>query len=195
MPDKIYLSVLIPTLNEAENIIPLLERLTCILDDTGVSYEIIVIDDASLDGTAILAEKALSSKGRVIKREARERSLSLSVLEGINQSCGETLIVMDADISHPPELLPEMIRYLKAGYDLVVPSRYVPGGGVKDFPASRKVISCLACKVGRLVTRIKDNTSGFFAIKKSALEGVILNPRGFKIGLEVFVKARYRISI
>jgi dolichol-phosphate mannosyltransferase len=191
MPEKPFLSILIPTLNEAENIVGLLERIIVALDKTGVTYKIVVIDDASVDSTALLAEDALGAKGRVIRRQAAERSLSLSVIDGMNQAAGETIVVMDADGSHPPELLPEIIRYLKAGYELVVPSRYVKGGGTKDFPMTRRFISNFACMVGRSVTRIKDNTSGFFGIKKACLDDVMLSPRGFKIGLEVFVKARY----
>ncbi|MCX5696495.1 MAG: polyprenol monophosphomannose synthase [Candidatus Omnitrophica bacterium] len=195
MPENIFLSLLIPTLNEEENIVGLLERVMGVLDNSGVTYEVVVIDDASVDRTPFLAENALGIKGKVIRRRAVKRSLSLSVLDGINISGAEYIIVIDADGSHPPELLPAMIRYLAAGYELVVPSRYVQGGGVKNFPFTRRLISKFACGVGRAVTRIKDNTSGFFGIKKSCLEGIILSPQGFKIGLEVFVKARYRSFI
>jgi dolichol-phosphate mannosyltransferase len=191
----IFLSILIPTLNEAENIAGLLRRIVSTMDRTGEAYEVIVIDDASSDDTARVAEAALGIKGRVVRREAAKKCLSLSVLEGMNQASGENVLVMDADGSHPPELLPEIVRYLRAGYELVVPSRYIPGGGFKDFPFLRKAISAFACQVGRIVTRIKDNTSGFFVLKKSCLERVRLSPRGFKIGLEVFVKANYRSFI
>ncbi len=195
MPEKLFLSVLIPTLNEAENIVGLLQRIIFALDKTAITYEVVVIDDASVDRTPFLAENALGVKGKIIRRQAVKRSLSLSVLNGMSQALGENMVVMDADGSHPPELLPEIIRYLEAGYELVVPSRYVKGGGVKDFPFTRRLISNFACSVGRSITRIKDNTSGFFGIKKSCLKGIRLSPQGFKIGLEVFVKARYRSYI
>ncbi|MCX5713527.1 MAG: polyprenol monophosphomannose synthase [Candidatus Omnitrophica bacterium] len=186
------LTVLIPTFNEAENIAGLLQRIIAVLNNAGVVYEIIVIDDASVDSTPLLAENTLGVRGRVIRRRGVKRSLSLSVMDGINAAGGENIIVMDADGSHPPEVLPELIHCLKSGYELVVPSRYVKGGGVKDFPFTRRLISRFACSVGRSVTSINDTSSGFFGIKKSCLGGERLSPQGFKIGLEVFVKARYR---
>jgi len=186
------ISILIPTYNEAENIEDVLKRTILVLSAASIDYEILVIDDASADNTALIAEGVLGSKGRVIRRAAEDRSLSKSVLDGIKEAKGDAVVVMDADLSHPPELIPEFVKQLNQGYDLVIASRYVPGGGVKDFPLSRQLISRFACLIGRLVTRVKDNTAGFFSIRKSALEGVLLTPRGFKIGLEIFVKADYK---
>ncbi len=183
------ISIVIPTYNEAENIGGVLKRIIEGLGKIGIDYEILVVDDASQDGTAGVAEKALGGSGRVIRRVSKKKSLSLSVLDGIKESAGNAVVVMDADGSHPPELIPVFIKKLEEGYDLVIGSRYIKGGGTKGFPFKRKFISGFACLLGRLLTRVKDNTSGFFCIKKSALEGVSLTPDGFKIGLEVFVKA------
>lgn len=184
-------SVLLPTYNEAENIRVLLPRLMRVLDNAARSYEILVIDDASGDHTADIAEAILAQQGRVIRRADRERSLSLSILEGIKEAANNLIVVMDADSSHPPELIPVFLENLRQGNDLVIASRYVKGGGFCDFPLTRKFASRLACIIGRLVTPVKDNTSGFFGIRKAALEKVELSPYGFKIGLEVFVKARF----
>lgn len=184
-------SILIPTYNEAENISRLLKRTIQLLDDAVLEYEILVVDDASLDSTAEIAEKILTGKGKVIKRIANTKSLSLSVLDGIKQAQGDVIIVMDGDSSHPPELILRFIETLQEGYDLVIGSRYIKGGGTEYFPLRRKAISWVACFIGKAVTKIRDNTSGFFCIRKAALEDIELTPHGFKIGLEVFVKANF----
>jgi dolichol-phosphate mannosyltransferase len=189
------ISIIIPTYNERENIADIVRRSITVLDGAAIGHEILVIDDASADNTADIAKEALGAHGRVIRRVTENRGLSESVLEGIAEVKGEAIIVMDADGSHPPELIPAFIRELNQGSDLVVASRYIPGGGVQDFPLSRQLISRFACLIGRIVTGIKDNTSGFFCVKKSALNDVNLTPHGFKIGLEIFVKANINKSI
>ncbi|MBU1999102.1 MAG: polyprenol monophosphomannose synthase [Candidatus Omnitrophota bacterium] len=187
-----FISLLIPTYNEVDNIKEILQRSIKVLDSLNVSYEILVIDDSSRDGTASAAQSVLVDKGKVIVRSAKERGLSLSIIDGIAISNGEYLIIMDADASHSPELIAEFIFALQAGYDLVVASRYIKGGGIERLPFSRRITSIAGCLAGSLLTRVRDNTSGFFCVKKSALEGIEIFPYGFKIGLEIFAKARYR---
>jgi len=189
MSDTEFISVIIPTYNEVENITDLLPRLIRVLDKTDAKYEILIIDDASPDNTAAIAQNLLGQKGRVIRRICDKRSLSLSVLEGIREAKGDIIMVMDGDGSHPPELIPYFIEGLNEGYGLIIGSRYVKGGGTLNFPLTRKIISRFACFIGKAVTRVKDNTSGFFCVRKRALKNVKLAPIGFKIGLEVFVKA------
>jgi len=190
MNKKITLSLIVPTYNEADNIADILKRAINALE-VKAEYEILVVDDASVDNTAGIAQEALCGKGVVIRRQGT-KSLSLSVLDGIKAAKGDIIVVMDADGSHPPELIPSFIETFLAGYDLIIGSRYVKGGGTEGFPLRRKVISRFACFLGGFVTRIKDNTSGFFCIRKSALDGILLTPSGFKIGLEVFVKSDFR---
>ncbi|MFC1674344.1 polyprenol monophosphomannose synthase [Candidatus Omnitrophota bacterium] len=183
------ISILIPTYNEADNMKDTLERIIGTFDNINTNYEILVIDDASEDDTVKIAGGLLAQKkGSVISRLCI-RSLSLSVLDGIKQSKGNIIIVMDADGSHPPELIPLFIKDIQEGYDLVIASRYIEGGGSEGLPLLRKIMSRFACLLGRAVTKVKDNTSGFFCVRKSALEGISLTPSGFKIGLEIFVKA------
>lgn len=184
-------SILIPTYNEAEIIEETLRRVLDTLDKSGIGFEILVIDDASYDNTADIAQETLGQKGRVICRHGN-RSLSLSVLDGINKSKGSFIVVLDADGSHPPELIPVFIEEFKKGTDLIIASRYIKNGSTENFPLSRKVFSLFACFAGRLVTDIKDNTSGFFGVKRNVLDKINLTPRGFKIGLEIFVKADFR---
>lgn len=159
-------SVLLPTYNEAENISEIIQRVIRVLDGTRIEYEILVIDDASVDNTAKVAQRELGKKGRVIRRVSDKKSLSLSVVDGIRQGKGNIIVVMDADGSHPAELIPEFVKAVGDGYDLVVGSRYIKGGRTENFPFQRKIISKVACFLGRAVTDIKDNTSGFFCIRK-----------------------------
>jgi dolichol-phosphate mannosyltransferase len=102
---------------------------------------------------------------------------------------------MDADFSHDPRVIVQMIRALENGYDLAIGSRYVPGGGIENWPWRRKVTSLVAIALAKPLTPIRDITSGFFMVRRSSLEGVELDPIGFKIGLEVIAKARYRKAI
>ncbi|MCM8781409.1 MAG: polyprenol monophosphomannose synthase [Candidatus Omnitrophica bacterium] len=185
-----FVSIIVPTYNEAENIAEVLERIVKILDSIKVTHEIIVVDDASLDNTASIAESVLYQRGKVIRRIEKRRSLSLSVLDGIRQARGNVLIVLDGDGSHPPEIIPQLLEDLRQGYDLVIASRYIKGSTVQRSPFYRRVISKIACILGRMVTEIRDNSSGFFCIRKSALEDVNVAHCGFKIGLEIFVKAK-----
>ncbi len=191
MPEK-FISLIIPTFNEVENIKETLGRSIKVLESSGCTYEILVIDDSSPDGTAEAAQALLGNKGRVVIRRGRSPGLSVSIIDGISESRGECLVIMDADGSHPPELITEFIIAIRSGYDLIVASRYIKSGGTYKFPLCLRIISLLGCIFGSALTKIRDNTSGFFCIKKSALNEVAFAPHGFKIGLEIFVKAKYR---
>jgi dolichol-phosphate mannosyltransferase len=183
-------SVVIPTYNEAENIPVLVPRLFEALDRSGLSGEMVVADDGSPDGTADLAEELLRGRGTVIRRMG-PRGLARSVADGFARARSEVLCVMDADLSHPPEAVPELVRAVRRGAGLAVGSRYVPGGGVEGWPWKRRFLSRAACLMAFPVTRVRDATSGFFCVRRAALEGLALSAEGFKIGLEVFVRGRY----
>ena len=99
---------------------------------------------------------------------------------------------MDADLSHPPELVPALLSAIEDGADLAVGSRYVAGGGVEDWPMRRRIVSRVACLMGSVLVPVRDATSGLFALRRSVIDGVTLNPIGFKIGFEVIARGRYR---
>ncbi|MBV9102604.1 MAG: glycosyltransferase, partial [Candidatus Eremiobacteraeota bacterium] len=103
----------------------------------------------------------------------------------------EALGAMDADFSHDAEIIPKMVQALESGYGLAVGSRYVRGGGIRNWPLRRKITSLVAIALAKPLTPLRDITSGFFLVRRSALEGVALDPIGFKIGLEVIAKAHY----
>jgi dolichol-phosphate mannosyltransferase len=155
-------------------------------------WELIVVDDGSPDGTADLAESyAPAHPVRVVRRPGKA-GLASAVLAGFAQAGGDLLVVMDADLSHPPEAVPRLVSAIVDGADLAVGSRYVKGGGTEDWPLKRRVVSRAACLMGNVLVPIRDCTSGFFAIRRSAIDGVKLNPIGFKIGFEVMARAKYK---
>lgn len=186
------LSIIVPTYNEARNIDELLTRLFAALKPNYTPYEVLVVDDNSPDGTAQVAE-ALKSKFelRVIKRP-RKISLASAVLNGFKLATGDVFCVMDADLSHPPEVIPEMYKAISGGEaDVVIGSRCVEGGGATNWPWFRRFGSTFAQVLAKPVTHVNDSTSGFFMVRKSVVEGADINPIGYKILLEILAKGNY----
>jgi dolichol-phosphate mannosyltransferase len=182
------ISVIVPTYNEAGSIPLLVERLAAALGER--QWELVVVDDGSPDGTAEIAEKLAPERPVRVVRRAAKAGLASAVIAGFAEGRGDVLVVMDADLSHPPEIVPELLRALDAGADLAVGSRYVKGGATKDWPLRRRIVSRVACYMGNVLVPVRDATSGFFAVRRAAIDGVHLNAIGFKIGLEVIARAR-----
>ena len=188
------LSLIVPTYCESQNITTLIERVHQSL--SSYSYELIVVDDNSPDGTSEIAN-SLSQQYpvRVITRR-NERGLASAVVEGFKQARGDILGVIDADLQHPPEVIPELLETVMSGADVVIASRYVEGGGSEGWSASRKIISkgskLLAQVLLPSARGIKDPLSGFFLLRREVIDGVELSPTGYKILLEVLVKGKAR---
>ncbi len=188
------ISIIIPTYNEKENIKRIVPRIFSALDKAKIKGEVIVVDDNSPDGTAEEAE-ALGKRYpvRVLKRPGK-LGLSSAVLDGFKLAKGEMLGVMDADLSHPPKKIPEMIKRLESGScEFVLGSRHVKGGKIENWPLKRKIISMGAKILSRPLTNVKDPMSGFFFLRRDVLERGRLNPKGFKIALEIVVKCKPRV--
>lgn len=189
------ISIIIPTFNEKINVVKIAERIKNILENK-YRYEIIFVDD-SLDDTMSYLEN-LSKRYECIRYRHRygERGLATAVAEGISISNGEIIIVMDADMQHPPELLPYIIKNIERGNDLVIPSRHLYGANEEGLNIFRKIISHTASIIGKIFLKelknISDPTSGFFAFKKDVVKGVRLNPIGWKILIEVLVRGKYK---
>jgi dolichol-phosphate mannosyltransferase len=124
----------------------------------------------------------------------RERGLASAVVHGFNCARGEVLGVIDADLQHPPELLPELLEYIRHGADVVVPSRYEPGGGIREWARRRLLVSRVATTLAHWLLpssrKASDPLSGFFLVKRRAIAGVKFNPIGYKILLEILVRGR-----
>ena len=114
------------------------------------------------------------------------------MVAGFAAAKGDVLLVMDAELSHPPEVAPKLADAIADGADLAVGSRYVSGGGIEDWPMKRQVVSRVACLMGQVLVPVRDSTSGFFALRRSVIDGVTLNPIGFKIGFEVMARGKYK---
>ncbi|MCL6592709.1 MAG: glycosyltransferase family 2 protein [Alicyclobacillus sp.] len=196
LPTHYDLSIVIPTFNERENIQAITQRIHKALRDVDKIYEIWFIDDSSDDTPQVLADLDRSDlRVNYVHREG-ERGLATAVVEGFRRSRGRYIVVMDADMQHPPELLPIILRHLDEGIDVVIPSRFIPGGSDGGLNWFRKWVSWTARTIGRFLIRrlrgITDCTGGYFGMRREVIDGVSFDPIGWKILMEVLVKGRYR---
>ena len=184
------ISIIIPTYNEKENMKSLIPRIFQVMKKNKMKAEVIVVDDNSPDGTSEIVEKMEKKYNvKLIKRKSK-LGLSSAVVEGFRKASWDIIGVMDADFSHPPEKIPHMVKQLD-NCDIVFGSRYVKGGGT-DHDLSRRMISKIATTLARGLTPIKDPMSGFFFFRKRIINKVSLNPKGYKIGLEITVKGDFK---
>ncbi len=191
-------SIVIPTYNESENIKGILHLIKEHLPKNTI-VEAIVVDDNSPDGTGKIAEdyfKSLKEKTlytiNVINRKTKE-GLSSAILNGIEQAKGKIVIVMDSDFSHPPQLIPKLLEVLKQSKtDIVVASRYLNGGNIQGWSLKRKIISKIGTMIAKKGLGIKqsDPMSGFFAFNKDVIKGINFDAIGYKLLLEMIVKAK-----
>jgi len=191
-------SIVVPTYKEAGGIERMIVTLTEIFKTNGLDGEIVVVDDNSPDGTGDIVDR-LEAEGYPVRCLHRPGKLGLSsgVIDGwkFARPDSEALGAMDADFSHDATILPEMVKALANGYGLAIGSRYVRGGGITNWPLKRKITSLVAIALAKPLTPVRDITSGYFLVRRDALEGVELDPIGFKIGLEVIAKAHYGRAI
>jgi len=192
------LSIIVPTYNESQNILKILDSVGKILP-SWIKTEIIVVDDSSPDGTGKVVEEYVKKSKKesgpsieIIHRE-QKRGLSSAILAGIQSAKGETVVVMDSDFSHPPQIIQKMIDELQhPECDIVVASRYVKGGSVTGWPFKRRLISKGATRIAQhgLGIKIKDPMSGFFAFKRHIIKNVKFDAIGYKMLLEILVKTK-----
>lgn len=184
------LTIIIPTLNEAANIQPLLARILE-HESANLKIEVLFVDDGSTDATCeIISSFTDSESVRLLKRQYPSDGLAGAVLEGASAATTRWILVMDADLSHPPERIGDIVAPLLDGsQDMVIGSRYVLGGRTPGWPWWRRSMSRMACLLARPLTTLKDPLSGFFATHRMSLMRCKGNAAGFKIGLEVIVSA------
>lgn len=184
-------TVVVPTYNEADGLEPLFSRTCPTLDGEDWSYEILLVDDDSPDGTGAVATELGERTGWPVRTLLRTENpgLSESVVDGLKRAVGSVCIVMDADLQHPPEKLPEMIRTIEGGADVVVGTRRTHGGNYGEWSRGRYTISGGADALARAAVPsarpLSDPMSGFFGLRRDAVNVSSLSPRGFKILLEV----------
>jgi dolichol-phosphate mannosyltransferase len=183
------ITIIIPTFKEAENIPPLLHRLDELRVAFDLTLEVLIMDDDSNDGSVEAVERVGFDWARVIVREG-PRGLSPAVVDGLRLARYPVVVVMDADLSHPPEKIPDLVLALEAGQQIAIGSRYVPGGSTDDhWGFFRWLNSRIATLLARPLTLARDPMSGFFAIRRAELEKArTLDPVGYKVLLELIVK-------
>ena len=184
------LALVVPTYNERDRLSELVRVIFEVYRSAGVDGELVIVDDNSPDGTGRLADQlALQFPIRVIHRQGK-LGLGTAVIDGFDASDAEYVGVIDADLSHPPELVPRMLRAIQEAHaDIVIGSRYIPGGGTKNWELSRVLMSKFACLLARGLTPVKDVTSGFFLIRRELARGVAISAGGFKICLELLIRS------
>lgn len=190
MSDSPGVSVIVPTYHEAANLRPLTERLFAAAGAADLNVELILVDDDSQDGSErIVADLARTHAVRIVTRHG-QRGLSSAVLAGFEHATGAVLVVMDADLQHPPEAVPQLVACIASGAaDFAIGSRYAGGSVEEHWSWWRRFNSWGATLLARPLTRVRDPMSGFFALHRDTWRRAAkLNPLGYKIGLELLVK-------
>lgn len=184
------LTIVVPTYKEVESLPSLLERIDSVRPQLP-PLEVLIMDDDSNDGTVELLAARAEPWVTLVVRKA-DRGLSAAVLDGFQRARGDFLVCMDADLSHPPEKIVEMLAALDSGCDFAVGSRYLDGGSTADdWGFLRWLNSRVATVLARPFTHISDPMSGFFALRRATFQRAAeLNPVGYKIALELIVKCR-----
>ncbi|MBE0671050.1 MAG: glycosyltransferase family 2 protein [Anaerolineales bacterium] len=184
-------SVILPTYKEGKNLWEMVTRIFRSLDGEDLDGECIIVDDDSGDETESVYEQLKKEYNLRLVIRKGERGLSTAVIRGLREAHGEILVVMDADLSHPPEKIPEMIKAVRNGADFVLGSRYVDGGEIEEnWGFYRKLNSRVATLLACFLTTLNDPMSGFFCIPKKTFDACKeLSPVGYKIALEVLVKS------
>ncbi len=186
-------SIIVPTFREAANLESLIERCFQATQAAAIQAELIIVDDNSNDGTEEVIEKFVDRYPVKLVIRKGKRGLATAVLTGFSHAVGEKFVVLDADLQHPPEMIPALLQALDDDQcDFALGSRYAQGGGIEEsWPWYRRLTSRVATLLANPLAPLADPMSGFFAIKRKTWEEAAhLNPLGYKIALELYVKGR-----
>jgi dolichol-phosphate mannosyltransferase len=185
------LSIVVPTYNERDRLPDLVKALFDAFAVEQLDAQLIIVDDNSPDGTGAIADELAARYPVHVVHRARKLGLGTAVIAGFEAASGPIVGVIDADLSHPPQILPRMTAVMQqTGADVVIASRYISGGGVRNWPLGRRLMSRFACLLARGLTPVRDAASGFFLIRRELAGGVRISAGGFKICLELLVRAR-----
>ena len=187
-------SVIVPTQNEVGNIEPLITRL---LASSLEFQEIVFVDNRSTDGTpAAIRDQGQRSNIRIVQQSPDTPGLGAAIITGAKAASGDILVVMDADLSHPPEAIRNLVQPLIVGVaDLAIGSRYITGGRIEGWPLWRRILSRTGSLMAYPLTDVTDSLSGFFAIRRTSFLRWSPPTSGFKILFDTIVRARSEFQI
>jgi dolichol-phosphate mannosyltransferase len=190
------LALVVPTYNERDRLPELVRAIFTAYQSAGIAGELVIVDDNSPDGTGAVADELARSLPIRVVHRAGKLGLGTAVVEGFAAAEAEVVGVIDADLSHPPDLVPWMFSVLQAEQaDMVIGSRYIPGGGTSNWEMSRVLMSKFACLLARGLTPVRDPTSGFFLMHRDRARGVTISAGGFKICLELLIRSEPRLVV
>ncbi|MHB8422782.1 MAG: polyprenol monophosphomannose synthase [Leptospirales bacterium] len=188
-------SIIVPSYNEGENVRLLADRISGAMQK--IDYELLFVDD-STDNTPRILEDLQKTDPRIkVIHRVNERGLGSAVVKGIESASSPVLACMDSDLQHPPEILPQMLSLIEAGNDIVIPSRFIPGGSDGGLLPHRKLVSWVARYMAKTLLKrvrpVSDPTSGYFMLKRSVVENISIHSISWKILVEILVKGHYSI--
>jgi dolichol-phosphate mannosyltransferase len=191
-PAPAALSIVVPTYNERDRVAVLVAGLFAAYEAEHLDGELIIVDDNSPDGTGRVADELAATWPRLkVVHRAGKLGLGTAVIAGFDAASAPVVGVIDADMSHPPTILPRMFAVMReTNADVVIGSRYVEGGGTRNWPLSRLLMSRGACLLAVGLTPVRDATSGLFLVRRDLARGVRIKAGGFKICLELLVRGR-----
>jgi dolichol-phosphate mannosyltransferase len=185
---KPKISIVLPTYNEADNLNNIVTDIFRMLPDA----QVVIVDDNSPDGTGKSADKLAKKHNIKVVHRPMKMGLGPAIAEGFRSADGEIIGVMDADGSHPADLILKLVRPLIDGVaDIVIGSRKVKGGGVENWGMHRRFISWGATIMAKPIARVSDPLSGFFVLKKELVFDKNFKTKGYKILLEILAKQRH----
>jgi dolichol-phosphate mannosyltransferase len=164
--------MVMPTYNESDRLTELTEALFAAAGEAGLDLELVIVDDNSPDGTGQIADDLAKTRRMRVVHRSGKLGLGTAVVAGFNVALADTVGVMDADFSHPPSLVPKMMKVFHAtDADVLVASRYIPGGSTPNWPFKRRLLSRIGCLLARGLSPIRDAASGFFLIRRDIVRG------------------------
>ena len=173
------LTIVVPTYNERDRLAELVRAVFASCETAGVVLELVIVDDNSPDGTGALADELAATRRMQVIHRTGKLGLGTAVVAGFAVASADIVGVMDADYSHPPALVPRMLAAFTATHaDVLVASRYVPGGSTRNWPLSRQLMSRFACLLARPLSPIRDAASGFFLIRRDIARSVTIQAGG-----------------
>lgn len=203
-PTRKKVWIVLPAYNEDRDLPNLLQRIHDAMDEAGLHFELLIVDDGSTDRTYEIAEMWANKLPLQVKAHPQNMGLGATLRDGLEWACqlaqpADVIITLDADNSHTPELILRMVRLIREGHDVVIASRFTKGSRVRGVPLHRRILSRVAgvlLKIIFPIIGVRDYTSGYRAYRAGVLQGVtsqdptFFDQEGFQVMVDVLLKLR-----